>query len=369
MIKINSKNLIILALEHFNFFESNYADKLKFFYNGEKEQSRKEFLKYLCENKKEIIIGKPDTLEKIRRDLEVKHNLIYKQIVETTTSSLAREKVKAIIKGKKPVNRTEKKKYNSVTQEQEFKAKLESIFNYDLFPGNFTNAKGKWGAYTMAERLSVFVCPYCNRHYTSTLRAVKIGRKVEQGGTRPQFDHFLSKSKFPFFALSFYNLIPSCSICNASLKSTREFTIDEYVHPYVEGFDDNVLFTVKLKKDDNDKDYLKAWYSDNNHFDIEFNYVKTADPSLIERAKRNVKVFRLDHLYNQHKDYVMEILVKAEMYSPDAIDALVKDFPKLFPKRDYVIRLITNNYIHQEDLGKRVLAKLSRDISREYNIK
>ncbi|USL34837.1 hypothetical protein [Priestia megaterium] len=65
----------------------------------------------------------------------------------------------------------------------------------------------------------------------------------------------------------------------------------------------------------------------------------------------------------------MEILIKAEMYSSDAIDTLVKDFPKLFSQRDHVIRLITNNYIYQDDLGKRVLAKLSRDISREYNIK
>jgi hypothetical protein len=36
-------------------------------------------------------------------------------------------------------------------------------------------------------------------------------------------DHFIPKSKFPYFALSLYNLIPSCYSCNSKFKGAMEF--------------------------------------------------------------------------------------------------------------------------------------------------
>ena len=50
--------------------------------------------------------------------------------------------------------------------------------------------------------LNLSVCPYCNRQY---IFGTDNNRKVGA-----QFDHFYSKSKYPYLALSFYNLIPVC---------------------------------------------------------------------------------------------------------------------------------------------------------------
>ena len=57
---------------------------------------------------------------------------------------------------------------------------------------------------SLIQDLGVTVCPYCNRNYINS-------RNYIQGC---EFDHYFSKSSYPFFALTLSNLIPSCSTCN-----------------------------------------------------------------------------------------------------------------------------------------------------------
>lgn len=83
----------------------------------------------------------------------------------------------------------------------------------------------KYGIW-LADSLQVTVCPYCNRHYTFTVDSTwKI---------RPQFDHFYPKSAYPYLALSFYNLIPCCPVCN---HIKREKRIEQ--NPYISGFNND----------------------------------------------------------------------------------------------------------------------------------
>ncbi len=67
-----------------------------------------------------------------------------------------------------------------------------------------------------------------------TPTAVQEFGKLTNGSNlmNPQLDHWLPKSKFPLLQLSFFNLIPSCEICNTRVKKTREFMKDVHVHPY-----------------------------------------------------------------------------------------------------------------------------------------
>lgn len=103
---------------------------------------------------------------------------------------------------------------------------LKSVFNYKHF--TVTNA-GYYCGYDLASSLNVTTCPYCNRNYTVT-----VDRKKRT--TRPDFDHFLPKKDYPLFGLSFYNLVPSCLICNRSVKNQQEVIYGEVIHPYEEGF-------------------------------------------------------------------------------------------------------------------------------------
>ena len=101
---------------------------------------------------------------------------------------------------------------------------IRKIFNYK----NFTTKKKKeYDAYDLAKNLDIPTCPYCNRTYTKTV-ITKNREKI----IRPEFDHWFPKNQYPLLALSFYNLIPSCHICNSNVKGETEFKLDSHFHPY-----------------------------------------------------------------------------------------------------------------------------------------
>jgi hypothetical protein len=43
----------------------------------------------------------------------------------------------------------------------------------------------------------------------------------------PEIDHFYPKDKYPFLAVSFFNLIPSCLTCNglSAMSNTDSYSI------------------------------------------------------------------------------------------------------------------------------------------------
>lgn len=87
-------------------------------------------------------------------------------------------------------------------------------------------------------------CPYCN--YTK-LDIVTIKTNSTQKTINKAYldlDHFYPKSLNPFFALSFYNLIPSCHSCNSADKRDNPFSIETEINPYYEAFDDLYEFTI-----------------------------------------------------------------------------------------------------------------------------
>ena len=92
---------------------------------------------------------------------------------------------------------------------------IEKIFSYKKFT---TKKKKEYDAYDLAKNLDIPTCPYCNRTYTKTV-ITKNREKI----IRPEFDHWFPKNQYPLLALSFYNLIPSCHICNSNVKGETKF--------------------------------------------------------------------------------------------------------------------------------------------------
>lgn len=204
-----------------------------------------------------------------------------------------------------------------------------------------------YDAYKLAQSLNVTVCPYCNRNYTFTVRS-------KNGSTRPQFDHFYDKATYPILALSFYNLIPSCPTCNSSIKGRKQFSLTTHVYPYVEGFDDKAHFTLHVKD--------SSFYYDEKGFDIE---LSTNDA----KAQKNIKDFALEEIYKNHKDIVLELIQKSYMYNESYIEELMKNYEgTLFKNEEDLLRLIFGGYISDEDLGKRPLSKLTKDILEQLEI-
>ncbi|MDD2383500.1 MAG: hypothetical protein PHN18_04875 [Sulfurospirillaceae bacterium] len=204
-----------------------------------------------------------------------------------------------------------------------------------------------YDAYKLAKDLNVTVCPYCNRNYTFTVRS-------KNGSTRPQFDHFYDKATYPILALSFYNLIPSCPTCNTSIKGRKEFSLTTHVHPYVDGFDDKACFSLHVKE--------SSFYYDEKGFDLELN-------SNDAKAQKNIKDFALEEIYKNHKDIVLELIQKSVMYNESYIEELMQNYEgTLFKNEEDLLRLIFGGYISDEDLDKRPLSKLTKDILEQLEI-
>lgn len=89
----------------------------------------------------------------------------------------------------------------------------------------------------LIEETGLQVCPYCNRDYINSRGTT----------TGAQMDHFISKVRFPIFAVSLYNLVPSCSICN---RIKNDSDILDYACPFDDDVDWNsVNFTFEYNND------------------------------------------------------------------------------------------------------------------------
>ncbi len=218
----------------------------------------------------------------------------------------------------------------------------------------FTNKKKiKYNAYELAKKLNVNVCPYCNRNYTFTV-INEINNEREEELTRPEFDHFISKKEYPILALSFYNLIPSCHICNSTLKGESQI---ELLNPYLDNFDKKAKFSLKLI----DSTFYHSIYG----FEIELKENNSKD----KKTKNTISTFRLKELYQNHKDIILELIQKNVTYDDSYIDELFKTYEgTLFKNREDVITHIVSNYVSEDEIEKRPLSKLIKDISKDLGL-
>lgn len=180
--------------------------------------------------------------------------------------------------------------------------------------------------------LNISVCPYCNRQY---IFGTDNNHKVSA-----QFDHFYSKSKYPYLALSFYNLIPCCPTCN---KAKGEEHIE--INPYIEGFENNGKLTIDspLNCILKNADWEMRFESD-------------------DRCKTNIQAFSLDELYKKHKDYAYEIVLKSIANQKGYYNDLKMSFNNLGITDELIDRIIWGNYLDDYQLSNRPLSKMALDI-------
>ncbi len=256
---------------------------------------------------------------------------------------------------------------NSKIGKKTFKEHIESVFNYDSLMKK-ADAITEYDGYFLANELGINACPYCNRSYTITV--IKNRDKI----VRPEFDHFFCQKYFPYLSISFYNLIPSCHICNSNIKGDDRFSIKNNYHPYLQNFDDIINFSVKFNKkkkiDRNRKSSIRLFYGDTDSFTLAFISNRKASLADISRAKRHIKKFKLDELYSYHKDIVVEYIHNSIINNNSRIDELFNKYQgRLFSSRDDVKRFATGNLVLSNELHLRPFSKLSKDIHTEFGMK
>lgn len=202
--------------------------------------------------------------------------------------------------------------------------------------------------------LDIKVCPYCNRNYILNFQ---IKGKVN---ATAQLDHFFDKKKYPYLAISIYNLVPSCGTCNQR-KSTKQETI---FYPYNESFNNSVKFSLKGIKSRDELIKENLDFFDEKRIELDYKILNDKD-----KVEKHIEVFNIKNLYNEHKDIVSELLQKRVIYSDDYLESLLDEYEgKLFNNKEHLLRLITNGYIEDKDINKRPLSKLIKDISEELDL-
>lgn len=277
----------------------------------------------------------------------------------------------------------------------------KKIFRYDAL--NYKKKCQKEStAYWLQRQLGVKVCPYCNRMYTTTL--------FGEHRIRPDFDHFYPQSKYPYLAVSLFNLIPSCSMCNRKKSNEAEVFYKKQdnknrsiIYPYDESFNEQKrrisfrvitdkkeamigqsdMFTIELQP---------QGYSDRLEFnhtggvlaktDVESRFEHNISSSLTNeekdaamsesrfwnRAKSSINLLLIEDFYNEHKDEIMALLRNHYQYNQDSIELIMKTLVRArYPNPEQDMKLYARDilyfaFLNQEEWGYSPLNKLKRDI-------
>lgn len=193
---------------------------------------------------------------------------------------------------------------------------------------------------TFLNKLSMSTCVYCNRNYTLQL---------VNNHSRAQLDHWLPKTHFPFVALNFYNLIPSCPTCN-----------------HIKGQGDNKRWWL------NNWNSLVHPYCKEEIFKFSYSYLEDIDKLSVEidspntKVSQTVEVNRIKEIYSAHNELELRDLFDLrKKYNDNYLNILLDSFSGLQVSEEEKYRLIFGIEKNEVDYHKRPMSKFKNDIIEE----
>ena len=228
---------------------------------------------------------------------------------------------------------------------EDIKKALQTLFNYEgdiqrlritpFFTNNF----------------NFRTCFYCNKDFINNFE-----ENIDKLISTFQLDHFYDKGTYPYLALSFYNLIPSCPTCNSSKVKGTQNCFKTCKAPNDKNFDFENKVKFKLLLDTNCK---------NLHIKEKEDIDTPLKEQFSNEYDKYIEIFKLNERYKAHKDIVYEMITKAEQYPQSRLEELqdLTGIPFQQIKKD-IFNLIDEN----EDLSKKPFSKLIKDISEELGL-
>lgn len=197
--------------------------------------------------------------------------------------------------------------------------------------------------------LGIKSCVYCNAQYAVTT----VGKPPI---STYQLDHYFPKSKYPFLCTSFFNLQPSCASCNQAKGSKAiKFNLytdnKNYIYP----------FQFQLDKTGVSK-YMLTHKRDELSVSLDVTSTSNSSLSLLKNHK---DIFKIDTLYECHKDTIEEIVWKSRIYNKSYIKQLKDMFSELFPSGpEFFNRFILGFPSKRSEIHKRPLTMLAQDVAK-----
>ena len=234
----------------------------------------------------------------------------------------------------------------------------ELIKDFFLNTG-YKNFQKNYSKYFL-DLIGIDTCVYCNRNYTINLTKTH---------ARAELDHWFPKTQFPLFALSFYNLIPSCHSCN-----------------HIKGNGDKIIKSIFLNNENATEIEIKNWWNDealtklihpyikedSEGFNFDFFYEKDIDNLKIEtrcfkksiKTNKTLEFNQIKNIYNSHSENELRDLVNLRYkYSNNYIKILTEDtFKNLKISKEEIYRMVFGIEIEEENYHRRPFSKFKKDI-------
>lgn len=221
---------------------------------------------------------------------------------------------------------------------------LDNIFNYEALL-----SKNKERSYNLALLLNRNTCTYCNRLYTNTV--IKQGKKSGKvyHVTRPHFDHWFAKSIYPALSLSIHNLIPSCYVCNSTIKGDNEFEYHTHYHPYSPKLDEHESFKFSYVLNPTE------------------GYKVTIKEGSSSQMNKFLEIMKVRDIYNAHAQFELKDLIDLNSkYNKGFLKTLFgKTLEGIYFSEKEVFRLFFGVESEPDNFHSRPFSKFKCDIIKE----
>ncbi len=218
---------------------------------------------------------------------------------------------------------------------------VRNVFNYESY-------RDSDDCQNYCDSFRLGFCPYCNIVSVEVIKT-----KGLKGNDRKQallqIDHFYPRSRHPYLALSFFNLIPGCGICNSPLKGDKRFDIDTHFNPFDKRFDDFFKFYLREGLLDSESDVVIKYENKQAY------------------ASDSLRDFNLESRYNTpaHKRMVYHLVQNFRHHSKGVTNSTISQFDELFADADEALQRLLENYnvpVSQKTINDVYLGKLKRDL-------
>ena len=205
--------------------------------------------------------------------------------------------------------------------------------------------RGPYNSHYLFRKHGLRTCPYCNINRIDVLNNPSL--------LTGELDHFIPKTLYPIFSVSFFNLIPSCKICN-KLKLAIDKPMANPLDSQL-SVSDSFRFGIEVRK--------STFPRYKNSFAVAY-FRNPGLSKLNEKKIKNfLKAFRIRKQYFKDKDLAQEVIQKDYIFNDSYRDELYRKYGgKVFSTPADLSRAIFGAYERKEDWHKRSHSKFISDI-------
>lgn len=188
------------------------------------------------------------------------------------------------------------------------------------------------------QQMGLKTCVYCNAIPTTS----------NNGEVFYQMDHYLPQSLYPFLGTCFYNLQPSCDVCNDH-KKTQDCDFGLYVNS--EQHKELSPFRFVPKIESLDGPYPRCE-------EIQF---RGKEANVTKESQAHEKMFHINNLYAGYKDEVSALYADAYKMNPTMVEVNAECWGIPATRKDVLAYMSDHLSLEEKDVHKKTLTKLKQD--------